>query len=189
MDKPKKKFPVSILVLAAIAALFGFGTGLIIINSRPTSENPVLVLPTSNVQGLAVGSSAPDFTLNTLAGQAVSLKELRGKRVLINFWASWCPPCLAEIPDLKAAYNQLREENVAFIGIGTQDETDKLKQFSGENDLPYTVVEDPKGNVSDSYGVLGLPTTVLVDSTGVVRKVFTGPITKDQVIAELGKIN
>ena len=189
MDTPKKKFPISILVLALIAALFGFGTGVIIISSRPTSDNPVIVLPTSNVHGLAEGSPAPDFTLKTFAGQDVSLKELRGKRVLINFWASWCPPCLRETPDLKAAYNQLREENVTFIGIGTQDETDKLKQFSDENSLSYTIVEDPKGTVGDSYGVLGLPTTILLDSQGIVRKVFTGPITKDQVIAEFGKIN
>jgi peroxiredoxin len=189
MDKPKRKFPISILVLAAIAAVFGFGTGVIIISSRPTSDNPLIVLPTSNVRGLSEGSSAPDFTLQTLSGQGITLKDLRGKRVLINFWASWCPPCLAETPDLKAAYNQLREENVAFIGIGTQDETDKLKKFSDENSVPYTIVEDPKGTVGDSYGVLGLPTTVLVDSKGIVRKVFTGPITKDQVIAEFSKMN
>ncbi|HEY3340874.1 MAG TPA: TlpA disulfide reductase family protein [Anaerolineae bacterium] len=189
MDKPKKRFPISILVLAAIAAVFGFGTGVIIISSRPTSDNPVIVLPTSNMRTLSEGSSAPDFTLQTFTGQGVTLKDLRGKRVLINFWASWCPPCLGETPDLKAAYNQLREENVAFIGIGTQDETDKLKKFSAENSIPYTIVEDPKGTVGDSYGVLGLPTTVLVDSKGIVRKVFTGPITKDQVIAEFGKIN
>ena len=189
MDQPKKKFPISILVLALIAAVFGFGTGLIIIGSRPTSENPVIVLPTSDVRSMAQGMTAPDFTLKTFAGQTVALKDLRGKRVLINFWASWCPPCLRETPDLKAAYNELREENVAFVGIGTQDETDKLKKFADDNSVDYTIVEDPKGSVSDNYGVLGLPTTFLVDSNGIVRKVFTGPVTKDQVIAELGKIN
>ena len=189
MDSPKKKFPISIVIFALIAALFGFGTGLIIINSRSTSDNPVIVLPTSNVHGLAEGSVAPDFTLKTFSGQTVNLKELRGKRVLINFWASWCPPCLRETPDLKAAYNELREENVAFIGIGTQDDTDKLKKFSDDNSLPYTIVEDPKGTVGDRYSVLGLPTTILVDSQGIVRKVFTGPITKDQVMTEVGKLN
>ena len=188
-DKARRRFPLSILVLAAIAALFGFGTGFIIISSRPPQDNPVIVLPTSNIRQLALSAPAPDFTLNTLTGTPVALKDLRGKRVLINFWASWCPPCVRETPDLVAAYNELADSGIVFVGIGTQDDTAKLKQFADDNKVPYTIVEDPKGKVSDAYSVLGLPTTVLVDSSGIVRKVFAGAVTKDQVIGELKKIN
>ena len=188
--QPKRRFPASIIVLVVIAALFGFGTGYIIISSSSQSsgDNPIIVLPTSNVRQVGLNAPAPDFTLNTLAGQPVALKDLRGKRVLINFWASWCPPCLQETPDLAAAYKALGSDGIAFVGIGTQDETAKLKKFADDNHVPYTIVEDPKGKVSDAYGVIGLPTTVLLDGNGIVRKVFTGPVTQDQVIGEMKKI-
>ena len=162
--------------------------GLIIVSGRPSQDNPLVVLPTSSVRQISVDAPAPDFTLNTFEGRPVTLKELRGKRVLINFWASWCTPCLRETPDLRDAYKALSADNVAFVGIGMQDATDKLKKFVADNDVPYIIVEDPKGKVGDAFGVLGLPTTVLVDSNGIVRKVYTGAVTKDQVIADIRKI-
>ncbi len=189
MVQPKKRFPYSILILAAIATVFGFGMGLIIVSGHSTADNPVIVIPTSDVHQLAVGSPAPDFALRTFSGQTVSLKDLRGKRVLINFWASWCGPCQRETPDLQSAYNQLRGQNVVFVGIGTQDETANLKKFVDDNRVTYTIIEDPLGKVGDTYGVLGLPTTVLIDSNGVVRKVFTGEVKQDQVVEELKKLS
>ena len=187
-EKAKRRFPLSIVVLATIAALFGGGMGLIIVSGRPSQDNPLVVLPTSSVRQVSVDAPAPDFTLNTFEGKPVTLKELRGKRVLINFWASWCTPCLRETPDLRDAYKALSADNVAFVGIGMQDATDKLKKFVADNGVPYIIVEDPKGKVGDVFGVLGLPTTVLVDSNGIVRKVYTGAVTKDQVIADIRKL-
>ncbi len=189
MVQPKKRFPYSILILAAIATVFGFGMGLIIVSSHSTADNPALVIPTSDVHQLAVGSPAPDFSLRTFSGQTVSLKDLRGKRVLINFWASWCGPCQRETPDLQSAYSQLRGRNVVFVGVGTQDETDKLKKFVADNGVTYTIVEDPNGTVTDRYGVIGLPSTFLIDTGGVVRAVYTGPVTRDQVLADVAKLN
>jgi cytochrome c biogenesis protein CcmG/thiol:disulfide interchange protein DsbE len=190
MAEQNRKFPISIAVIAVIAVVFGLSTAAIIVSSRGAQQdNPVIVLPTVSMRRLGVDIPAPDFTLNTLAGKPVSLKGLRGKPVLINFWASWCPPCLQETPDLVAAYKELGEDKVTFIGIGTQDDTDKLAKFASDNNVPYLIVEDPKGTVGDSYSVLGLPMTILVDSTGTVRKVFTGPVTKDQVVTEMRKLS
>lgn len=189
MDQPKRRFPVSLLILAAIAAVFGFGAGLIIVNSRPVEPVAGFSLPTAVTRRLAVNQLAPDFSLNTFSGEPITLANLRGKRVLINFWASWCPPCLKEMPDLVSAYNELRGEGVEFVGIGMQDETAKLKQFVEEQQVPYIIVEDPKGDVGLRYAVLGMPTTVLVDSGGIVRKVFTGAVTSEQVLDEMRKIN
>lgn len=202
MPEQNRRFPVSIIVIAVIAIIFGLSTAAIIVSSRgQQQDNPVIVLPTVVVRRLGVDMPAPDFTLNTLdaegtfSGKPIALKELRGKPVLINFWASWCPPCLQETPDLVAAFKELGADTestigkVTFIGIGTQDDTDKLAKFAKDNSVPYLIVEDPQGTVGDAYSVLGLPTTVLVDSTGAVRKVFTGPVTRDQVVAELRKLN
>ncbi|MCL4504937.1 MAG: TlpA family protein disulfide reductase [Chloroflexi bacterium] len=189
MSEQKRRLPTSIIVIAIVAAVFGLGTAAIIVKSSPTTQdNPVIVLPTANIRRLGVDTPAPDFTLKTFNGTPVSLKDLRGKRVLINFWASWCPPCLQETPDLVAAYKELGDSGVVFVGIGTQDDSDKLKKFAADNKVTYTILEDPKGSVSDAYSVLGLPTTVLVDSQGIVRKVFSGPVTKDQVITEIKKL-
>ncbi len=188
MTEQKRRLPASIVVIALVAAVFGLGTAAIIVKSIPTQNNPVIVLPTANIRRLGMNAPAPDFTLKTFDGKAVSLKDLRGKTVLINFWASWCPPCRLETPDLVAAYQELGGSGVAFVGIGTQDDTDKLKQFVAENKVTYTILEDPKGAVSDAYNVLGLPTTVLIDSKGLVRKEFSGAVTKDQVIAEIKKL-
>ena len=189
MTEQKRQLPVSIIVIAIIATVFGLVTAAIIVSSRgPQQDNPIVVLPTVSVRRLGVDVPAPDFTLNTLDGKPVALKELRGKPVLINFWASWCPPCLKETPDLVAAYKELGQDKVTFIGIGTQDDTDKLAKFAKDNSVPYLIVEDPKGTAGDSYSVLGLPMTILVDSNGIVRKVFSGPVTTDQVVTEMKKL-
>jgi peroxiredoxin len=189
MSEQNRKAPNGIIVIAVIASIFGLVSAAIIVSSRGTQQdNPVIVLPTVNVRRLGVDVPAPDFTLNTLDGKPVSLKDLRGKPVLINFWASWCPPCLQETPDLVAAYQELGASKVTFVGIGTQDDTDKLLKLSTDNKVPYIIVEDPRGKAGDAYAVIALPMTILVDSNGTVRKVFTGPVTKEQVITEMGKL-
>ncbi len=185
-----RKYPISIIVIAVIAVIFGLSTAAIIVSTRgPQRDNAIIVLPTMSVRRLSIDVAAPDFTLDTLDGKPVTLKEWRGKPVLVNFWASWCPPCLQETPDLVAAYKELGSDSVTFIGIGTQDDTDKLAKFTKDNNVPYLIVEDPQGSVSDAYSVMGLPMTMLIDSTGIVRKVFTGPVTKDQVVTEMRKLN
>ena len=189
MEQPKRKFPRSILILAIIAAVFGFGTGIIIILTRPMQNATGFALPTSVTRSLALNKPAPDFTLNTLDGKPFTLQETRGKRVLINFWAAWCPPCLSETPDLVSAYDELRDAGVVFIGIGTQDETAKLKAFVDDKKVPYIILDDGDGKIGDRYAVLGLPTTVLIDSSGIVRKIFTGAVTRQQVIDEMKKLN
>lgn len=134
---------------------------------------------------LQVGSTAPDFTLNALNtsdGGAVTLSALRGRRVLLNFWASWCAPCKKEMPDFNAAYAELKSQGVEFIGIGTQDNPGNLRQFLRETPVGYTIVEDADGRVGDAYGVLGLPMTVFVDSAGVIQRVHAGPLTKADVL-------
>ena len=189
MAQPKKGFPFNILILSVITMVFGFGMGLIIINSHSAADSPIVELPTSSVRQLTLNSTAPDFTLRTLSGQAVSLDSFRGRRVLVNFWASWCGPCQLETPDLERAYKQLRQQNVVFVGIGTGDETARLKQFVADHGVTYTIVEDPEGTVSDSYGVVGLPSTFLIDSKGFVRKEYTGPVTAQQVLADMAQLN
>ncbi|MCS7056555.1 MAG: TlpA family protein disulfide reductase [Thermoflexales bacterium] len=187
MDSNKRPFPISLIVLSAVAALVGIGLAVLILSSSAAQQAglPVLVSSSSSSRSLLrEGAPAPEFTLKTLDGRPVALADLRGKTTLINFWASWCPPCLEETPALIAAYEELKQANpnIEFIGIGTNDDSANLKRFAENNRIPYIIVEDPDGKVSDAYGVLGMPTTVFVDERGIVRRIWNGAIRKEQVI-------
>jgi cytochrome c biogenesis protein CcmG/thiol:disulfide interchange protein DsbE len=173
-------------VLGFVGLLVGVGLAALVLSSSTAQPAALPSLSSSTGHSaLRVDAPAPDFTLNTFDGRAVSLSALRGKRVLINFWASWCPPCLEETPALIAAYNELRQRDpdIEFIGVGTNDEPENLRKFAENNRIPYLVVDDSDSKVSDAYGVRGMPTTVFVDSSGVIRRIWNGAITQAQVIA------
>lgn len=185
MDAQKRSFPFGLILLGAAAALVGVGLALLVLSSSSAAQQRGLpILSPSTRALLREGAPAPEFTLKTLDGRPVALSDLRGKATLINFWASWCPPCLEETPALIAAYDELKRTNpnVEFIGIGTNDDRANLQKFAENNHIPYIIVEDPDGKVSDAYGVLGMPTTVFVDGNGVVRRIWNGAIKKEQVI-------
>jgi peroxiredoxin len=181
----RKPFPTGLMVIAVVAALMGIGLAVLILSSNNAAQSgAVPVIPASSRALLREGLPAPQFTLNNFAGQPVTLEDLQGKPAMINFWASWCPPCLEETPALIEAYNDLKRDgvNAEFVGIGTNDDKANLVKFAENNAVPYIVVEDPDGKVSDAYGVRGMPTTVFLDSAGVVQKIWNGPIKKEQVI-------
>jgi peroxiredoxin len=180
-----KPFPVGLITLVVVATLLGLGlAALVLASGGAARQNGMPIIPTSSRALLREGLPAPQFTLNTFDGRLVSLADVKGKPTLINFWASWCPPCLEETPALIEAYTYLKGQNVnaEFIGIGTNDDKANLVKFADNNNIPYIVVEDPDGKASDAYGVRGMPTTVFLDSTGVVQKIWAGPIKRDQVV-------
>ncbi len=180
-----RSFPFGLILLGAAAALVGVGLAVLVLSSSSAAHQGGLpILSPSTRALLREGAPAPEFTLETLDGRPVALSDLRGKAALINFWASWCPPCLEETPALIAAYDELKRTNpnVEFIGIGTNDDRANLEKFVENNRIPYIIVEDPDGKVSDAYGVLGMPTTVFIDENGVVRRIWNGAIKKEQVI-------
>ena len=124
-----------------------------------------------------VGSPAPDFTLFSLAGPPMSLHEQQGKVVLINFWATWCPPCREEMPALQRAYERLADQGLVVLGVNWTEE-DNLKDveaFVQELGLTFPILLDSDSSVSeDLYHVLGLPTSVLIGRDGTVRAVRIG---------------
>lgn len=116
------------------------------------------------------GYQAPDFTLTDMDGKTVKLSDFRGKPVLINFWASWCPPCRAEMPDLVKKSEQYKDQ-VVFLGVNlttTEQDPDGPKKFLKEFNVKYQNVLDKDGKVGSEYQALGIPTTVTVDKNGLV---------------------
>lgn len=132
----------------------------------------------------AVGQPAPDFTLPTLEGDAVSLSDYRGHPVLMNFWATWCAPCRLEMPELVRAYNTHQDEGfmVLAVNLTDQDSLDDVRAFVEEFDITFPVLLDETGAVyNELYRLLGLPMSVFVDRDGVIARIHIGIMTDQQV--------
>ncbi len=125
------------------------------------------------VAGVKPGSKAPEFTLKTLKGEEISLRDLRGKVVLLNFWATWCPPCKEEMPLFVEVYRKYREKGFEILAVSMDSKPEPVEKFVREYRFPFPVLMDD-GNVSTKYGVQGLPTSFLIDRDGEVVKVRLG---------------
>src|SRR3990172_7651973 len=132
--------------------------------------------PLSSSPSPREGFLAPDFTLDTLDGKKVTLSELRGKIVLINLWATWCPPCRAEMPALENAYEQYKDSGVVILGLNVtnQDSEKDIPLFIDEFGLTFPILLDRDGSVSALYQLRGLPTTYFVNREGIIRTVVVG---------------
>jgi thiol-disulfide isomerase/thioredoxin len=149
----------------------------------------VAVKPDAEI-GARLGQPAPDFTLKTLAGTEVSLSSLKGRPVILNFWASWCPPCRVEMPLLMAAYRAHRDAGLEVVAINLTDQeaAKDIRKFVAEFQMPFAVALDTKGKTWGRYGLLALPTTVFVSSDGTVRLVNSGPINGQTLDRDLALI-
>jgi len=119
--------------------------------------------------------AAPDFTVNVIGGKSVSLKDFRGKPVVVNFWASWCPPCNEEAPVL-AKVAQAYKGRVPFLGIVVQDTVANVKKFEKKFGIAYPNALDPKEAASRAYKVTGIPETFVIDAQGRLRGKWIGAI-------------
>ncbi len=146
------------------------------------SEDVLATLP-------LIGYQAPAFSLDTFKGDTINLEEdLLGKPVLINFWASWCPPCKAEMPDLVEVATAYQSE-ITFIGINvaTQDTLQNSVEFIERYHVPYTNLVDKEGLVSRNYQVPPIPTTIVIDKEGTIVYRKVGGMTKSEIEAAVLK--
>jgi len=138
-------------------------------------------------EGLMVGAAAPGFSgrdggqnvdLRDLEGRQISLADLRGHPVWIVFWASWCPPCQQETPDLRAVFDEHRSEGLAVIAVSIQEPADAVRAYVERYSLDYTVGLDSSGAIARTYEVFGIPTHYFVDRSGVIRDRSFGPLNR-----------
>lgn len=139
----------------------------------PPLPSPVL-MPSPVAQ-----RAAPDFVGQTLDGRTLTLSQLRGRPVVMNFWASWCAPCRLEKPILSAAARK-HGDSVHFIGVNVLDRLQDARRFAREFDIPYPSLYDDDGSVLRAYQVVGLPTTVFVTADGRIWGTHPGPFVGEE---------
>lgn len=138
-----------------------------------------------NETGIAIGDMAPDFELETVEGETVRLSDYRGKRVLVNFWATWCPPCRAEIPDMQKLYDN---EDVVILAVNMAESPDTVTDFVKEFNMTFPVLMDTESEVTGIYQVQAYPTSYMIDSNGRIQFMRLGAMNYDLMVQELEKM-
>jgi thiol-disulfide isomerase/thioredoxin len=133
-----------------------------------------------------LGRPAPEFALRRLDGESVDLSELRGRPVVLNFWATWCLPCRAEMPELDALARE--RPDVMVLAVDVQEDAAQVVSFRNELRLSLTIALDGDGRTWAVYQSRGLPTTYLIDRAGTIRDVQVGPLTRDLLRTKLERL-
>ncbi len=122
------------------------------------------------------GFLAPDFTLNTPEGESFTLSELRGQAVLVNLWATWCPPCRAEMPAIQKLYDEYKDQGFVVLGINMtfQDDPFAVVPFIQENQLTFPILIEESGDVAKKYELRSLPSSFFIDRDGIIQEVVIG---------------
>jgi len=119
-------------------------------------------------------TKAPDFMLKDLNGRTVSFSSLKGKVILLNFWATWCPPCKAEMPSMNKLYSSMKARGLEIIAVSSDSSLSSIKDFLAKHRVDFPVLHDEKKAVTLQYKVFSMPTTFLIDRNGTIVEKFYG---------------
>ncbi|WP_079509089.1 redoxin domain-containing protein [Mesobacillus jeotgali] len=142
-------------------------------------DDPEAIEASNISTGIDAGMMAPSFTLKNLRGEEVDLKNYRGKKVMINFWATWCPPCKKEMPAMEELYKNYSQE-VEILAINL-DPANDVKTFVKENNLTFPILLDELASTQQTYQVVSIPTTFIIDEKGQILKKHIGSMTYEQM--------
>ena len=141
------------------------------------SQVPATQLISTTAPAPLPGYSAPDFTLVTIQGEEIQLADTIGQPVVVNFWATWCGPCRAEMPDFQRASERLAGQAL-ILGVNQRESPDQITQFALSVGVDYPLLVDASGDINRLYRVRALPTTVFIDRQGIIDEVYTGVMTQ-----------
>src|SRR5258707_6889390 len=176
----------SVLTVVVIGVLAFIVAGLL----RPGAASTT---PSSSgaTVGLQIGDVAPNFTLTSLDGKQVSLSQFRGKPVMLNFWYSTCPGCLAEIPAMQRFYSaqQAAGKDFVILGVNCVDDAQTAQQFSQQYALTYSLALDNNQQVATLYNLTATPTSYFIDRQGMIRSVVVGPVDETTLQQDVTEIS
>ncbi len=127
------------------------------------------------------GEPAPDFTVQTLDGKYVSLSDFRGKTVLLNFWATWCPPCRSEMPDMEKVYRERLDKDVVILAVDVQEAAVPVQAFVDRFGITFPILMDVSGDIAKLYGVQSLPTSYFIDKQGRITSFSLGALNESAI--------
>jgi len=188
MIKVKDKKTKTILLIASIVLI----VAAIIMLQKPW-ESKKAVIPAAlrsagaESNGPMIGQSSVDFTLMSIDGKQISLSDFKGKPIVLNFWATWCPDCLNEMPWFEEEYRK-SNGSIVFIGVDLQESGDKVMKFVSEHSITYPILLDPDGTVRGIYHSMGVPTTYFINSNGTVVDKKNGGLTLEELQQKLEEI-
>lgn len=153
------------IVLAILSAVAGFSAT----NAQKTAPQ--------------VGRMAPDFSLKSIEGDTLDLKAViaQNKVTILNFWATWCPPCRNEIPEFVEFVKEHRSEKVALVAINIQEDSKQVKGFAEKAGMNFPVLLDLNGKVANNYEIYAIPTTFFIDGSGVIREKVEGSLSQSRL--------
>lgn len=182
-----------ILLILLVVGMFGWTVYEFIIStnsqddtitSDPVKEQTKAQPVESDEEGIQEGQIALDFELETLDGETVKLSDYKGQRVMLNFWATWCPPCRAEMPDMQKFQDNKDVQILAVNLTETEAGRAQVENFMDELNLSMTVPMDEESAVSTDYSVMAYPTTYMIDSNGRIQSVMMGAINYDLMVQQ-----
>ena len=204
---------LGMLGAVALLAMLAFGTGCSIpppatpAPSEPDEERPVVItatpppaIPTPNIVASAtveataghtpnVGDPAPDFALHNLQGKEVRLSDFQGRPVLINFWATWCPPCRIEMPTIETAWHKHKDEGFVVLAVDVQESPSQVQHFVDSLGLTFPILLDPTAKVaSELYRIRALPTSFFVGRDGRLVAAHRGMMTEQGLQQYMGQV-
>jgi peroxiredoxin len=168
-------------VIAAIGLIALFTVAIVQAMDKPADENA------STNAGISTGVKAPDFELKQLDGTKVKLSELQGKKVILNFWATWCPPCEAEMPAMQKYFDE-RPEDVVILAVNIDPHLD-VQKFIDERKITFPIPLDEDDDVNSLYQVISIPTTYFIDTKGIIQYKHIGAMTYDLMKKNIENMN
>lgn len=191
---------IAIIVMIALAVILIIN--VIDLNKEESGPNLVDVTGDTSVKGVSIvspnakflneGELAPDFEVPMIDGERIKLSNLKGKKVLVNFWATWCPPCKEEMPELQRFYEEYGDQIkiIAINATGSERNEQAVRNFLEENDYTFPVGIDKNNKITDQYLAMTIPTSYFIGSDGVIQVPrHVGPMTYDFMVDMLNSLN
>jgi Peroxiredoxin len=144
-------------------------------NNNKSTANPV------GINQDSIKTKAKDFKLKDLNGKELSLSDLRGKKVFLNFWATWCPPCKAEMPEIEKLYQETKSSDLVIVAVDIGEPLNDVKTFIDQNKYNFKVLLDSNQSVAEQYGISAIPTSFFIDKEGNIVSTHTGPMNTNQM--------
>ncbi|WP_100334032.1 peroxiredoxin family protein [Bacillus alkalisoli] len=184
----------NIIVIIFLTVLVGWG--LMDLSNKNQTEPPITssAEEDGNIEiGLEQGKLAPDFELETLDGETIKLSDFRGQKVILNLWATWCPPCRAEMPHMQDLYEDRKDEGFTIIAVNlttAERNTEDIRPFiEDEFKLTFPTPLDVDGRVGEMYQAYSIPTSYIIDTQGRIQRKIIGPMSYEMMDDFINDVN